>query len=40
VTAQFGASLADDSRVVIYYCNMLIVQATGVIGLKWMIFHC
>jgi hypothetical protein len=26
---QFGASLADDSRVVIYDCNMFIVQATG-----------
>jgi len=25
---QFGASLADDSRVVIYDCNMFIVQAT------------
>jgi hypothetical protein len=26
---QFGASLADDSRVVIYDRNMFIVQATG-----------
>jgi len=26
---QFGASLADDSRVVIYDCNMFIVQSTG-----------
>ena len=26
---QFGASLADDSRVVIYDYNMFIVQATG-----------
>jgi hypothetical protein len=29
-TPQFGASLADDSRVIIYDCNMFIVQATGV----------
>jgi hypothetical protein len=29
VTPPFVASLADDSRVVIYYCNMFIVQATG-----------
>jgi hypothetical protein len=28
VTPQFGASLADDSRVVIYNRNMFIVQAT------------
>ncbi len=26
---QFGAPLADDSRVVIYDHNMFIVQATG-----------
>ncbi len=26
---QFGASLADDSRVIIYDCNLFIVQATG-----------
>ncbi len=25
---QFGASLADDTRVIIYDCNMFIVQAT------------
>ncbi len=29
MTPQFGASLADDSRVVIYDCNIFIVQATG-----------
>jgi len=27
---QFGASLNDDSRVIIYYINMFIIQATGV----------
>jgi hypothetical protein len=26
---QFGVSLADDSRVIIYDCNMFIVQANG-----------
>ncbi len=25
---QFGASLSDDAIVVIYYCNMFIIQAT------------
>jgi hypothetical protein len=29
---QFGASLTDDSRIVIYDRNMFIVQATGVSG--------
>ncbi len=29
MTPQFGASLADDSRVVIYDRNRFIVQATG-----------
>jgi len=28
VTPQFGVSLADDSRVVIYDCNMFIVKAS------------
>jgi hypothetical protein len=27
---QFGASLADDARVVIYACYMFIIQATGI----------
>jgi hypothetical protein len=29
---QFGASLANNSRVIIYNCNMIIVQATGSTG--------
>jgi len=29
VTPQFGASLTDDSRVIIYDRNMFIVQATA-----------
>jgi hypothetical protein len=29
VTPQFGVSLADNSRVIIYDHNMFIVQATG-----------
>jgi hypothetical protein len=29
VAPQFGASLTDDSRVVIYDLSMLIIQATG-----------
>ncbi len=29
MTPQFGASLADNSRVVIYDRNMFILQATG-----------
>ncbi len=26
---QFGASLTDDARVIIYDCNRFIIQATG-----------
>ncbi len=29
VTPQFGALLTDDARVIIYNCNMFIIQATG-----------
>ncbi len=29
VTPQFGASLTDSARVVIYDCNMFIIQATA-----------
>jgi hypothetical protein len=29
VVLQIVASLTDDSRGVIYYCNVFIVQATG-----------
>ena len=35
MTPQFGASHADDSRDVIYDCNMFIVQATGE---SWVVF--
>ncbi len=31
MTPPFGASLADDSRVIIYDCNLFIVQATAVV---------
>jgi hypothetical protein len=31
VTPQFGASLTDDSRVIIYDRNMVIIQATGLL---------
>jgi hypothetical protein len=34
VTPQFGASLADNSRVIIYNRNMFIVQATDVFKYK------
>jgi hypothetical protein len=27
---NFGASLTDDGRVVIYYCHMFIIQAASV----------
>jgi hypothetical protein len=30
VVSKLEASLTDDARVVIYYCHMFIVQATGV----------
>jgi len=29
VMSQFGVSLSDDARVIIYDCNMFIIQATG-----------
>jgi hypothetical protein len=28
---QFGASLTDDSRVIIYDCNVFIIQASVVV---------
>jgi hypothetical protein len=28
--SQFGASLTDDPRVIIYNCKMFIIQATGI----------
>ncbi len=31
VMLLFGASLTDSARVVTYNCNMLIIQATGVV---------
>jgi hypothetical protein len=34
VMSQFGASLTDDSRVVIYNCNLFIKQATGLLVKK------
>jgi hypothetical protein len=37
---QFGASLADDSRVVIYNRNMFMVQATGRSNeIVWQLWH-
>ncbi len=36
VTLQIVASLTDNSRGVIYYCNVFIVQATGLTSLAYM----
>ncbi len=40
MTPQFGASLTDDSRVVIYDCNPFIMKATvvGVSHLELAVF--
>ncbi len=37
VTLQILASLTDDSRVIIYDYNMLIVQATSIVWLKMLL---
>jgi hypothetical protein len=37
---QFGASLTDDSRNIIYGRNMFIVQATGLVGHQQAFCHC
>ncbi len=34
---QFGASLNDDARAVIYDCNMFIIQAVGVSNMTTML---
>ncbi len=34
IIKKFEASLTDDARVIIYYCRMLMVEATGVIRVK------
>ncbi len=35
IVNKFGASLTDDIRIVIYDCNMFIVQATGNCTVKY-----
>ncbi len=37
MTPQFGASLTDDSRVVIYDHNMFIIQA--IVGRNWQLIY-
>jgi hypothetical protein len=39
VTPQFGASLIDDARVVLYDCTMFMVEATGLACMLWTFFR-